>query len=284
MSNEAHKMLSRAVLTAIRSPTREIDPEAMKLALDAGWAKDKILKAAENALNHVPVKEQTTEPAENNQETPVDEGPTETSNFEQASQYKQESTVTKPQSAFEISERSHMILSKAISSAIQSPSGEIDPQAMKDALNAGWKDAVIMKAVDVAKERYIQQQSVTTQEENSFQVKEHNRNGYMVNAEPEGSTYVHQQQKSITAPGENKSQIEGPKRNDYINDVTPKAKDYPYVYMQQQYVAKEQKGEDQEVYKYLDDDTHQQSVTAREKIQVDDNPTSEGSEYSYVPL
>lgn len=49
MPHSAHVASSKAVLSALRSPTGEVDADLMEQALQAGWTREQILKAVQAA-------------------------------------------------------------------------------------------------------------------------------------------------------------------------------------------------------------------------------------------
>lgn len=53
LPHSAHVASAKAVLSALRSPTNEVDPELMEKAIEAGWTRDHIMKSVEAAMPKV---------------------------------------------------------------------------------------------------------------------------------------------------------------------------------------------------------------------------------------
>lgn len=145
----APRAIADAIESAVNSGSGEVDPEALQLAVDTGWTSDEVHNMARLALKSIhdhdgdksrvlsDLRRLRTMKGQKRPQKEDSNSNTWTSGY-------------KPKGSWTMSYKEHRALSKAVLTAIRSPSHDVDPVAMEEAIKEGVSREMVMEAIDSA--------------------------------------------------------------------------------------------------------------------------------------
>lgn len=144
---KTREALSDAILSSVHSSTGEIDPKLLEIATNAGVPRQMIRHLAHSARRQMSSEGASIEDIEEDMR-----------NLRQPRQetHSNNDGYTQPAYAWAMPDNQHRALSKAILSAIRSPTGTIDPESMKAALSEGLSEDQILESTRVARENFLE--------------------------------------------------------------------------------------------------------------------------------
>eukprot|EP00546_Thalassionema_frauenfeldii_P011724 CAMPEP_0178928712 /NCGR_PEP_ID=MMETSP0786-20121207/20087_1 /TAXON_ID=186022 /ORGANISM="Thalassionema frauenfeldii, Strain CCMP 1798" /LENGTH=258 /DNA_ID=CAMNT_0020604669 /DNA_START=30 /DNA_END=806 /DNA_ORIENTATION=- len=142
-SKEARSSLADALLSAIRSPQKEVDENLLRVAEMAGLGRESVRHMARTLTKKMESEGASPEVLENQiqrlRESPVQEKPTSSGKS------------YKPKGAWTYSYQATRALSKAVLSSMRSEDGSVDPKLMDEALTEGVSAEDIERSVASAR-------------------------------------------------------------------------------------------------------------------------------------
>lgn len=143
-SKEARSSLADALLSAIRSPQKEVDENLLRVAEMAGLGRESVRHMARTLTKKMESEGASAEVLENQiqrlRESPIQEKPTTSSG-----------KSYKPKGAWTYSYQATRALSKAVLSSMRSEDGSVDPKLMDEALKEGVSAEDIERSVASAR-------------------------------------------------------------------------------------------------------------------------------------
>jgi len=155
-SPEARQALSNAILSSVRSDTGKVDEKALEEAVEFGFGRQQVRHMSRLAVNQVRVDGGSMERIEKDMERFTSPDYVFPSTDEEEEEKDDDGNTIVydytyvPKGAWHMSTETHVLISKAVLTAIRSPTHEVDPKAMEDVLEAGLSREDILKYVNVA--------------------------------------------------------------------------------------------------------------------------------------
>mmetsp|Transcript_16096 Transcript_16096/g.23689 ORF Transcript_16096/g.23689 Transcript_16096/m.23689 type:complete len:203 (+) Transcript_16096:69-677(+) len=142
---KTREALSDAILSSVHSPAGEIDPKLLEIVTNAGLPRQMVRHLAHAARRKMSLGASISEIEEDMK-----------SLRKPREETKADNNGYKPVHAWAMPDRQHRALSKAILSAIRSPTGTVDPEAMKEAMSEGLSRERILESVRVGRENFLE--------------------------------------------------------------------------------------------------------------------------------
>mmetsp|Transcript_29016 Transcript_29016/g.43841 ORF Transcript_29016/g.43841 Transcript_29016/m.43841 type:complete len:260 (+) Transcript_29016:74-853(+) len=153
---EARSLLANAILSLIRQKDSRAAPSSVDFdrAVQAGIPSDMITKLAQEAYDKMQTGQLTIQQIERDMQALVQQ------------QQEDDNTPAEPG----LSDQGLKLMSKAVLSGFRSTTGEIDPDVMEQAIQAGATREQVERSLDkmLAKHNRSRQRATTVQEETSF--------------------------------------------------------------------------------------------------------------------
>mmetsp|Transcript_4870 Transcript_4870/g.5644 ORF Transcript_4870/g.5644 Transcript_4870/m.5644 type:complete len:202 (+) Transcript_4870:83-688(+) len=141
------RAVADAIWSCVQSPTGEIEEKLMQIALDSGFARQTVRHLCRLARQKVE-EDGSTEKLEEDlakvKDLPV------TPKEEPEKEEKKVHEGYKSKALWNMSFEQHQALSKAVLSAIRSPTKEIDPKAMSEAIATGVTKETVIASLNVS--------------------------------------------------------------------------------------------------------------------------------------
>eukprot|EP00548_Thalassiothrix_antarctica_P004709 CAMPEP_0194144514 /NCGR_PEP_ID=MMETSP0152-20130528/13562_1 /TAXON_ID=1049557 /ORGANISM="Thalassiothrix antarctica, Strain L6-D1" /LENGTH=203 /DNA_ID=CAMNT_0038844403 /DNA_START=57 /DNA_END=668 /DNA_ORIENTATION=+ len=151
-SIEARQALSNAILSSVRSSSGDFEEKALDEAIDFGFGRQQVRYMSRLALKQKKADGGSIERIEKDMERLV--SPDMAFPISEDEEEEVDGTVYdynyRPKGSWHTSQETHVLVSTAILTAIRSPTSEVDPKALEDAIAAGVSREEMKKYIDAA--------------------------------------------------------------------------------------------------------------------------------------